>query len=608
MTPPRAAGVADVAGTEEPDARRPPLPGVRWVDALDPPARIGLTIFCFAVPVAIYLWMIHADGINVIFQDEWSDIEVIRRSYDGTLNFGSLWALHNENRVLVPNLIVLLLSRTTRLNVVWEEYLGAAMLFGAVAMIVQTHRRRSPATPLLYYVPVALLMLSVVQYENSLWGFQLAWYVVLVAFAGALLLLDRPVLSWPITVGAIAVTVVASFSSLQGLLVWPVGLVLLYHRRRSLAVVLAWVAAGAATSVLYFWNYSYTDAYSGSVLRSPGAALHFFAFAVGDIVGVDLPGFGSKDNLAVLLFGIAVLVMAVSVLVLYGIRRDTTGGGPIGVALILFGLLFVGVITQGRLRGGLYFASAPRYRTYDVLILAGCYLALLSRPSLPRPRHADAGPEPGAATGRAPRRARLLTGAQVTVLMMIAIQFVVGVDTGWTGAQNFSRFERLDARALAGYPRTPLTLTSVLNGGVSPGELHQLVPVLRSHRLSLFGSGQLAHYRKLGPPRDSGLPVTRILEPADGATVSGPKVTLVAAASDAWGVTGVEFRLSGGAVADAPIGTGAASAYGWYVDWNTTTVPNGTYTLESVAEGAAGDQGRSPPVTVVVENTAHPAG
>ena len=38
------------------------------------------------------------------------------------------------------------------------------------------HRRRSPSTPLLYYVPVAFLTLTLAQWQNTIWGFQMAWY------------------------------------------------------------------------------------------------------------------------------------------------------------------------------------------------------------------------------------------------------------------------------------------------------------------------------------------------------------------------------------------------------------------------------------------------
>ena len=54
----------------------------------------------------------------------------------------------------------------------------------------------------------------------------------------------------------------------------------------------------------------------------------------------------------------------------------------LAIALILFGLLFAAVITEGRIYGGYVSASASRYTTFDLLIPVGIYLAVLGRPAI----------------------------------------------------------------------------------------------------------------------------------------------------------------------------------------------------------------------------------
>ena len=61
----------------------------------------------------------------------------------------------------------------------------------------------------------------------------MAWYLVLLSLAATIALLDRPTLTLPTFVAAAVVAVVGSYSSTQGLLIWPVGLVLLYLRGRT---------------------------------------------------------------------------------------------------------------------------------------------------------------------------------------------------------------------------------------------------------------------------------------------------------------------------------------------------------------------------------------
>jgi hypothetical protein len=81
---------------------------------------------------------------------------------------------------------------------------------------------------------------------------------------------------------------------------------------------------------------------------------------------------------------------------------------------------------------------------------------------------------------------------------------------------------------------------------------------------------------------DSTPPVVSITAPAAIAIVSGT-TTFSATATDAVGVTGVEFKLNG--VLIAPEDT--ASPY--TLAWNTTTAANGLHTLTAVAWDAAGN-------------------
>ncbi len=133
----------------------------------------------FGLPVGLCIWLVGHYGVNVVTGDQFDDVTVIRASYTHLFSWGALWSQHNENRIFFPNLVVLLLSRTTRYNIQIEEYVGMVMLFVSTALVILTHRRRSPGTPWLYYCPVAILMLSIVQFGNLLWGFQMAWFLVL---------------------------------------------------------------------------------------------------------------------------------------------------------------------------------------------------------------------------------------------------------------------------------------------------------------------------------------------------------------------------------------------------------------------------------------------
>ena len=81
-------------------------------------------------------------------------------------------------------------------------------------------------------------------------------------------------------------------------------------------------------------------------------------------------------------------------------------------------------------------------------------------------------------------------------------------------------------------------------------------------------------------------PTTAVLIPSLGSTLSG-STTLDASATNA---TSVNFLLFGGTYGYAApvVCTATPTVYGWLCNWNTTTVPNGSYALVSEASGPGG--------------------
>ena len=92
---------------------------------------------------------------------------------------------------------------------------------------------------------------------------------------------------------------------------------------------------------------------------------------------------------------------------------------------------------------------------------------------------------------------------------------------------------------------------------------------------------------------------TSVLVPSSGATISG-STYLDASASNA---TSVGFALFGGSygLSGLLVGTATPTIYGWLDNWNTTTVPNGSYALVSYASGAGGSA-HSSGVSITVKN------
>ena len=99
----------------------------------------------------------------------------------------------------------------------------------------------------------------------------------------------------------------------------------------------------------------------------------------------------------------------------------------------------------------------------------------------------------------------------------------------------------------------------------------------------------------------SSLPTTtRMLVPSDGATVSGEQVLDAVASAD---LTDIRFELTGRTLKNYVISKGTPTLDGWIGHWNTSTVPNGTYQLKSVATRSNHVSVGSASITVTVSNT-----
>ena len=265
--------------------------------------------------------------------------------------------------------------------------------------------------------------------------------LVLLALAVVVVVLDRDELGVSTLAVAVIAAVIGSFSSLQGLLIWPLGLVLIFYRRRARPVVIAWIIAACATTAIYYYH---MDIHAGTAL--PSSLTHhsifpilFAIFAIGDVLGVPIKPGGS--NVGILLFGLAIVVLAVAALKLCGLGPDRTSARPVGATLIWFGLLFSVVVAIGRHGLGYWGASSSGYTIYNVWILIGVYMVLLDRTAR------------SAAQSRAGPGMRLFKSvpdvvrrntyryALWVVLVFLALQPIVGIGNGVDGARSIHAAE-----------------------------------------------------------------------------------------------------------------------------------------------------------------------
>ena len=341
--------------------------------------RVAAPLLLMSLPLLAYLWFVEHFGVSVVRTDEWTIVPLVGAFHAGQLTLSMLWAQHNENRMLIPNLIQVLLASATHFDTRAPMDLGAGLLVLSFTVLVAFYRGMGRCA---YWamVPAALLLFSWVQVWNALFGFQMAWYLVLLCLTVMVASVTHP--SRASYALAVAAALIASFSSLQGLFLWPCGLLMLVAwpaSRRRLAI---WLGTGVLATVVYLYHYNFRDSASPSltfVLVHPIVAIKYLLITVGTV----MPGLRSgataaspQGSLAPTALAGAVILglaaMALFTVVRMGGRDRHLRGSA---ALILFGLLFDVAVDVGRAFAG---AGQPfvlwRYPTYNLVLLVGVWM------------------------------------------------------------------------------------------------------------------------------------------------------------------------------------------------------------------------------------------
>ncbi len=331
------------------------------------------------VPALVLVLYVALYAVNGPEWDHVNSAEIFDRWDRGEFTFEYLFRQHNEHRKAAPRLVILGLGKLTRWDNRAENFMHLALMAGTALILFAAFRRDAALTDsrpraLLWFVPVAWLLASPRSYD-ALLGDGFPHYLSIIAFAGALcaLAFSRP--SARALAAAIAYGLVASFSISNGLLVWPIGLLLLLADARvdpprgfTWRRALIWGAAGAITITAYFHGYKDPGNHSSPrfLLEHPSIALRHFLAVNGSSLAPDLHGALAAGAIVLLLDAVFLGL----VLDDWWRRRERP---PLGAWLIVTVLVSSMMITLNRAGFGVEQALASRYTGVSVLAPIGLY-------------------------------------------------------------------------------------------------------------------------------------------------------------------------------------------------------------------------------------------
>ena len=203
---------------------------------------------------------------NVPNYDQWRFIPLLNQLYENNINFESLWAQHNEHRILFPRILMLLLASISGWSIYVE--IGTIWLMAILIFILLCHTARRQfgkvdaygrtSHPYKIYICFSILIFSMIQSQNWLWGWQITIFMsVLATIIGYYVLTFTPFRQTISLIISIVCGIIAMLSFANGLLYWPIGLlVLLVNKNRWPVVsIIGWLIVSILSYIVYFIDY-----------------------------------------------------------------------------------------------------------------------------------------------------------------------------------------------------------------------------------------------------------------------------------------------------------------------------------------------------------------
>ena len=325
------------------------------------------------LPMGIVSAYIYFFGINIPFWDQWETVSLLMKQHQGTLTLTDLLAQHNEHRPFFPRLIWIALAELTDYNVKAEQwtnlFIAGVVFVFFIHRTIRTWKEYNVTVPPALIPLLSLLVFNLGHRESWLQGFQTVMFLGMACVVVGLFLIGEN--SRITFVIALVLGIIATYSMVNGLLYWPIGLVVLFFTAspETKAVrVISWLVCSSLCIGLFFGNWNSTATIDTSYLLT-----HVFEWPVWILSFLGAP---------VLAFWYVAWIFGILSLGLYilVIRKASKGNlwKPMipYLAIAVFVLITSFLISIGRMEFGLRQSTVSRYLTLSVWYWAALLVLL----------------------------------------------------------------------------------------------------------------------------------------------------------------------------------------------------------------------------------------
>jgi hypothetical protein len=337
----------------------------------------GVTIL-YILPVLATLAFVHRFGVDVPLMDSFSLVGLFHKIHLETVGFSDFWVPHNEHRMLIPRVFIAAFAFATNWDIKLQLYLNVLVAVLAAISLFWISRQQSLNNPQTNNwrsfadIVTVVLLFSLVQYENWIWEFQLAWFWKTLCLVLIVALLQYPQPHRWLDKGFILAAIFGvfmSFSGAHGLLIWIAVFPLIWVRSETcehprLQRVI-WLILFVGSVLLYVSGSDQADTGLDRtyLLKHPLDAIPFFLTILGRIFSTN-PNSASWAGL-VMLLGCGLSVWC------FWTQKQYRLEIAAWLSLLLFPLGFAAMTTVGRAVLGIGGALPSRYTTVTILMLIG---------------------------------------------------------------------------------------------------------------------------------------------------------------------------------------------------------------------------------------------
>ncbi len=316
-----------------------------------------------------YFYYLNLHAVDVPYIDDYDAILGYLLTYekaDAWTKFKSLFLPHSEHIIIMTRIAGWLSYELTG-HVSFRGIILAGNFLSFLELgLLYTLFRPSLRFPPVYFFLVVLAFLNPQYSPTTFWAMAVwsnIW--VLIPVTLSIFLLANPK-QW---FGAIPLAILAQFSNGSGMMIWPVGVFILFMHQRPLSHYLTWLLAGSISCLGYFYILSQHPV-SGTFEFSNLALvpLNFFAF-IGSYAAL-IGGLGGQ----IMAVSAGCLVVIITFLMLRNYIKNNDRAALVLLSIMVFIFLTALSAALFRAEKGMSIIIGGRYRHYSSLAMALSFL------------------------------------------------------------------------------------------------------------------------------------------------------------------------------------------------------------------------------------------